>query len=165
MNIENSTKPPQDNANCGDFKGRIEDHSDITGGTSSDIKDFTGTVDQAIEEKEFTEAPIEATHEARRRRHPAFMLPEEYLGPRPTWIHHTMQNKKDMSGYKMFLGGLRHQVHNRHISEWLKEDCNDEVLIQSIGYVADINVVPPSPNQRSSDYKAPTLRNLMEGYT
>lgn len=167
VSIENSTKPPQDNANCGDIKVRIADHSDTTGGVPQDFSDFRGSVDQAIENKGFTESAIEAVIEAKEAS-PAFIakwkLPLVYQGPRPTWVLRANINNRDISGYKIFLGGLWH-VRNSTILEWLKSDCSDQYAMKAVLYVQDVNVVAPSQTQRSHDFKALTLRILMEGCT
>jgi hypothetical protein len=173
VSTENSTKPPQDNATCGDIEKRIEDYTATIDGTAQDKKDFAKSlVGEAIETKGFTESAIEACIKSREAS-PAFVatwkLPSVYKGPKPTWIRRTTtapggRPVMDTSGYKIFLGGLWRRFHPREIMEWLKSDCHGEDL-KAVPYVKDIHVVPPSQNQRSNDCKASTLRNLMEGCT
>ena len=171
MSTENSTKPPQDNANW--CEKLIADYTATTGGTTQDNEDFQSVVEEAITSKGFTESAIEACIKSREAS-PAFVdltwkLPSVYKGPRPTWIRHTTKASggrpvMDISGYKIFLGGLWRQFHGREIMEWIKKDCHGEDL-KAMPYVKDINVVPPSQNQISNNFKALTLRNLMEGCT
>ena len=172
MSTENSTKPPQDNANCGDIEKRIEDYTATCGGTPQDIKDFQGLMDESVTNNGFTESAIEAfitSKEAALKPASSWILPSMYNGPEPTWIRRTKTTPggrpvMDFSGYKIFLGGLRRHFHPREILDWLKSDCYGEDL-KAIAFAKDINVVPPSQNQRSNDFKALTLRNLMEGCT
>ena len=163
MSSENSRKLSQDNANCGDFKGRPEDYTDITGGVPKDGQDFMlDAMEDHVNPEEVYTACVKAKEKS-----PEFLgtwnLPAMYTGPKPSWIRRTMLNGHDISGYKIFIGGLWH-VHNRTVADWLKSDASDEHTKKAIAlYVKDINVVGPSERQDSQDCKAQALSNLMEG--
>ena len=92
----------------------------------------------------------------------SWKLPTEYKGSGPTWVQRKMPNNKDVSGYKIFLGGLW-QVSAESIRDWMIWDVKDLPTRMAIDFVKDINVVQPGKYQRSEDCKALTLRNLMEG--
>ena len=110
---------------------------------------------------EGNEADIKAREE-KRRFIASWTLPTLYRGSGPVWVQRRMSNNKDVSGYKIFLGGIW-EVSGETIRDWMLWDAKTLCTRMAIDFVKDINVVTPGKTQRSQDFKALTLRNLMEG--